>query len=62
VYYVQAEDSLSAPLIFPEIEHTVLPSTGMLIIAPGWLTHYVPKYDPKSGSERIVIAGNIELQ
>lgn len=62
VYYVQADDSSTAPLIFPEVEHTVIPSTGMLVISPGWLTHYVPKYNPATGSERIVIAGNIELQ
>jgi len=62
VYYVQADDSETAPLIFPEIEHTVIPSTGLLVMCPGWLTHYVPKYQPKTNSQRIVIAGNIEIQ
>jgi hypothetical protein len=61
VYYVQADDSNTAPLVFPGIEHSITPVTGQLIIFPGWLAHYVPEYQPADGQERIVLAGNIAI-
>ena len=61
VYYAQAEDSNTAPLVFPGIEHAITPVTGQLVIFPGWLSHYVPTYEPAEGLERIVMAGNISV-
>jgi hypothetical protein len=61
VYYAQADDSTTAPLEFPTIQHSITPITGQLVIFPGWLTHCVPEYQPKDGQERIVLAGNIAV-
>ena len=61
VYYAQADDENTAPLKFPTIEYSITPITGQLVIFPGWLTHYVPEYQPLSGRERIVMAGNIAV-
>lgn len=61
VYYAQADDSNTAPLRFPTIEHSISPTTGQLIIFPSWLTHYVPEYQPLDGRERIVLAGNVVI-
>jgi hypothetical protein len=61
VYYAQADDSNTAPLEFPIIEHSITPTTGQLIMFPGWLTHCVPEYQPVDGQERIVLAGNIAV-
>jgi hypothetical protein len=59
VYYAQAEDRNTAPLVFPGIEHSIKPVTGQLVIFPGWLPHYVPEYTPAENLERIVMAGNV---
>jgi len=61
VYYAQADDSNTAPLEFPTIEYSITPVTGQLVLFPGWLTHYVPEYQPVDGRERIVLAGNIAV-
>lgn len=61
VYYAQADDSNTAPLEFPTIDHSITPITGQLIVFPGWLTHCVPKYQPANNQERIVLAGNVAV-
>jgi len=59
VYYALSEDTNTAPLVFPGIEHSIKPITGQLVIFPGWLAHYVPEYQPSEKFERIVLAGNV---
>lgn len=59
VYYALSEDTNTAPLVFPGIEHSIKPITGQLVIFPGWLAHYVPEYQPAEKFERIVLAGNV---
>jgi hypothetical protein len=62
VYYALSEDTNTAPLVFPGIEHSIKPSTGQLVIFPGWLAHYVPEYQPVEKFERIVLAGNVAVK
>jgi hypothetical protein len=61
VYYALSEDTNTAPLVFPGIEHSIKPITGQLVIFPGWLAHYVPEYQPVEKFERIVLAGNVAV-
>jgi len=61
VYYLMADPIDSSPLVFDEIDYSITPKTGMLVMCPGWLTHHVPPYKPLSVNDRIVLAGNIEM-
>ena len=62
VYYLQADPSRGAPLVFDNTGFEIMPTSGLLIIFPSWLGHSVPKFEPGDASERIVIAGNVEIQ
>jgi hypothetical protein len=62
VFYLQADPTKGAPLVFDGTGHEVMPTTGQLVIFPSWLGHSVPKFEPGDNSERIVLAGNVEIQ
>lgn len=62
VYYLQADPSQGAPLMFDDIGYEIMPATGQLIMFPSWLGHSVPKFKPNDAVERIVLAGNVEIQ
>lgn len=62
VYYLQADPSQGAPLVFDNTGYEIMPTTGQLIMFPSWLGHSVPKFEPGNDSERIVLAGNVEIQ
>jgi len=62
VYYLQADPTQGAPLVFDNTGYEIMPTTGQLIMFPSWLGHSVPKFMPKDASERIVLAGNVEIQ
>jgi hypothetical protein len=59
---LQADPTQGAPLVFDNTGYEIMPVTGQLIMFPSWLGHSVPKFEPGDGSERIVLAGNVELQ
>lgn len=62
VYYLQADPTQGAPLVFDNTGYEIMPTTGQLIMFPSWLGHSVPKFEPGNDSERIVLAGNVEIQ
>ena len=62
VFYLQADPAKGAPLVFDGTGCEIMPTTGQLIIFPSWMGHSVPKFEPGDDSERIVLAGNVEIQ
>ena len=58
-YYIKADDN-SSPLIFSHSKLSVKPTTGMLVLFPGYLYHEVPVQ--QEGSDRIILAGNINAR
>lgn len=56
VYYIRCGEK-DAPLQFPDADFSVYPSSGEIVLFPGWVRHAVPPQD--HDSERIVVAGNI---
>jgi hypothetical protein len=58
-YYVQSNKN-NAPLVFPELNYSISPHTGLLVIFPSNLKHEVPA--ELSNDERIVVAFNIQLK
>ena len=56
VYYIRCGEK-DAPLQFPDADLSVYPSSGQIVLFPGWVRHAVPPQD--HDSERIVVAGNI---
>ena len=56
VYYIRCGEKY-APLQFPDADLSVYPSSGEIVLFPGWVRHAVPPQD--HDSERIVVAGNI---
>jgi hypothetical protein len=62
VYYLQADPQHGSPLVFDNTGYEIMPTTGQLIMFPSWLGHSVPKFIPGNDSERIVLAGNVEIQ
>ena len=56
VYYIRCGEK-DAPLQFPDADLSVYPSSGEIVLFPGWVRHAVPPQD--HDSERIIVAGNI---
>jgi len=59
IYYVDACPKC-APLIFPGAGRNIKPNTGLIIIFPGTVSHYVPKQECEHN--RVVISGNISIK
>ena len=55
VYYVNTPQG-SSPIVFRNINIRIKPITGMMIIFPGHMEHYVP---PNRGDGRSIVAGNL---
>ena len=56
VYYIRCGEE-DAPLQFPDADLSIHPSSGEMVLFPGWVRHAVPIQD--HDSERIIVAGNI---
>ena len=59
VYYVDACPKCS-PLVFPGAGRAIKPNTGLIIIFPGDVSHYVPKQECEHN--RVIISGNITIK
>lgn len=57
-YYVKCNET-NAPLLFPELNYSIKPTTGMIVLFPSNIKHEVP--EEYSDDERIVVAFNLEL-
>ena len=55
VYYVNTPHG-SSPIVFRTSNKRIKPITGMLILFPGYMDHYVP---PNRGDGRSIVAGNL---
>ena len=59
VYCVDACPKCS-PLVFPGAGRAIKPNTGLIIIFPGDVSHYVPKQECEHN--RVIISGNITIK
>ena len=55
VYFVKAPKG-SAPLLFTSSNKKIVPKSGMLVVFPSWVYHYVPKH--KCEEIRSIVSGD----
>ena len=57
-YYLKTTEN-SSPLVFDDTNVKIKPTTGMLVLFPGWMIHSVPPQ--LVNEERILLSGNITV-